>query len=65
MKSIRSFDAFLLTIVLVIGLCFLPAQFSIGLVVYFGMAVASLLLIRQVMGVETLVQAVSWLRARA
>jgi hypothetical protein len=65
MKSIRSFDALLLAIFLVIGLCFLPAQFNIGLVVYFGMAVASLLLFRKVMDVQTLEEAVSWLRARA
>ncbi|MDM7950626.1 hypothetical protein [Hydrogenophaga sp.] len=65
MKSIRSFDALLLAIFLVIGLCFLPAQFNIGLVVYFGMAVASLLLFRKVMDVQTLEGAVSWLRARA
>lgn len=36
-----------------------------GLVVYFGMAVAGALLIRKVMGVRTLEEAVSWLRARA
>lgn len=55
----------LLTILLVIGLCFLFAGFNMGLVVYFGMAVASVLLIRKVMGVQTLKEAVSWLRERA
>lgn len=65
MKFIPPFDAFLLTILLVIGLCFLSAGFNMGLVVYFGMAVAGALLIRKVMGVRTLEDAVSWLRARA
>ena len=65
MKSILSFDAFLLAILLVIGLCFLSVEFNTGLVMYFGMAVAGALLIRKVMGVQTLEDAVSWLRARA
>lgn len=65
MKFIPPFDAFLLTILLVIGLCFLSAGFNMGLVVYFGMAVAGALLIRKVMGVQTLKEVVSWLRARA
>jgi hypothetical protein len=65
MKSIQPFDAFLLAILLVIGLCFLSAEFNMGLVVYFGMAAASVLLIRKVMGVQTLEEAVSWLRERA
>lgn len=62
---IQSFDAFLLAILLAIGLCFLPAQFKIGLMVYLGTAAASLLLFRKVMGVQTLEDAVCWLRARA
>lgn len=65
MKSIRSFDAFLIATLLVTGLCFLSAGFNMGLVVYFGMAVAGALLIRKVMGVRTLEEAVSWLHARA
>lgn len=65
MNSIQSFDALLLTILLMIGLCFLSAGFNMGLAVYFGMAVTSVLLIRKVMGVQTLREAVSWLRARA
>lgn len=36
-----------------------------GLVVYLGMTIASLLLFRKVMGVQTLREAVYWLRARA
>lgn len=36
-----------------------------GLVVYFGIAAASVLLIRKVMGGQTLDEAVCWLRARA
>lgn len=65
MKSIHSFDKLLLAVLLAIGLCFLPAQFNIGLVVYLGTAAASLLLFRKVMGVQTLEDAVCWLRARA
>lgn len=65
MKSIQSFDTFLLTILLVIGMSFLSAEFNTGLVVYFGMAVAGALLIRKVMGVQTLKEVVFWLRARA
>lgn len=59
MKFIQSFDALLLAILLVIGLCFLSVGFNMGLVVYFGMAVAGALLIRKVMGVQTLEDAVS------
>lgn len=65
MKFIQSFDALLLVLLLVISLCFLSAGFNMGLVVYFGMAVAGALLIRKVMGVRPLKDAVSWLRARA
>ena len=65
MKFIQSFDALLLVLLLVISLCFLSAGFNMGLVVYFGMAVAGALLIRNVMGVQTLEEAVSWLRDRA
>ena len=59
MKFIPPFDAFLITILLMIGLCFLPAGFTMGLVVYFGMAVAGALLIRKVMDVQILEDAVS------
>jgi hypothetical protein len=65
MKSIQSFDAFLLTILLVISLSFLTAELNMGLVVYFGVAAASVLLFRKVMGVQTLGEAIYWLRARA
>lgn len=65
MKSIQSFDAFLLALLLMIGFCFLTAKFNMGMVAYFGMAVAGALLIRKVVGVQTLEEAVSWVRARA
>lgn len=65
MKSIKSFDALLLAILLVIGLCYLQAELNFGLAVYFVMALAGMLLIRKVMGAQTIGEAVAWLRSHA
>lgn len=63
MKSIQSFDAFLLAILLAIGFALMQYKLNLGGVLYFFMATLGLFIIRLEVGAKTLGEAFIWLHS--
>lgn len=64
MKSVKSFDVLLLAILLVVVFAQIQHKLVLGTVVYFGLVLMGLLVIRWVVGAQTINEARLWLRFR-